>query len=111
MQGRYELSVSNEILMEYNEQIVKRYDLSFADAKLDFMLLLPNVHLIHPFYNWNLIQADEDDNKFVDCAIAANADYLVTHDKHFQVLKQVDFPKVSTVNLNEFQKVLSPENS
>ncbi|MCB9352648.1 MAG: PIN domain-containing protein [Lewinellaceae bacterium] len=30
---------------------------------------------------------DADDNKFLDCAIAAGAEYLVTHDKDFNILK------------------------
>ena len=46
-------------------------------------------------YNWRLITIDPDDNKFIDCAVAANADYLVTNDKHFNVLKEIDFPKVN----------------
>ncbi len=107
MQGAYHLYVSNEILTEYQEQIVKRYDLSFANANLDFLLLLPNVTLIHPYYRWGLIQTDADDNKFVDCAVTANADYVVTHDKHFQVLKDIDFPKVMTIKLDEFERLLS----
>jgi len=48
---------------------------------------------------------DEDDNKFVDCAIAANADYFIAHDKDFNILKQTDFPKINVVNLNEFKAI------
>ena len=110
LRGAYNLHVSNEILTEYQEQLTTRYDLSFVDANLDFLLLLPNVTLVHPFYRWNLIKDDADDNKFVDCAIASNADYIVTHDRHFRILDQVDFPKVETVNLDEFEKRLSSKN-
>lgn len=46
------------------------------------------------------------DNKFVDCAIASNADYLVTNDKHFDILKKVDFPKVNTIKIDKFIKFL-----
>jgi len=42
---------------------------------------------------------DEDDNKFVDCAIAANAGYLITHDKDFNILKQTDFPFAGPKNI------------
>ena len=38
-----------------------------------------------------------NDNKFVDCAIAARADYLVSHDAHFKVLSTVSFPKLSVI--------------
>ena len=88
--------------MEYREVIAKRYSLNHTDATLDFLLLLPNVYLITPYFKWNLIVKDEDDNKFVDCAFAANADYIVTNDKHFQVLKHIDFPKLETLNAEAF---------
>jgi predicted nucleic acid-binding protein len=35
---------------------------------------------------------DQDDEKFADCAIVSNADYLVTNDRHFEVLKTIQFP-------------------
>ena len=53
-----------------------------------------------------MIRLDPDDDKFVDYAIASNADFIVTHDKHFNVLKDIDFPKVQTVNLTQFQQML-----
>jgi predicted nucleic acid-binding protein len=54
-----------------------------------------------PYYKWQLIEADPD-NKFVDVAIAANADFLVTNDRHFEVLKQLAFPRVPVIRLQEF---------
>ena len=50
----------------------------------------------------HLIQADEDDNKFVDCAIVANARYIVTEDHHFDVLKSIPFPSVDVIGIDEF---------
>ena len=47
-----------------------------------------------------------DDNKFVDCAIASNAHYLATNDKHFNILKGIEFPKVQVINVNEFSQIL-----
>jgi len=45
---------------------------------------------------------DPDDNKFVDAAIAAGADFLVTEDRDFKRLRNVDFPEVTVLNLSEF---------
>jgi len=45
--------------------------------------------------------ADPDDNKFVDCAVAGNAKYIVTEDSHYDVLKGLDFPKVDIIKLDE----------
>ena len=70
------------------------------------LLLLPNVAKIDVYYHWQLIKHDPDDDKFVDCAIAGNATYIVTHDKHFNVLKDIGFPKVQIVNLVDFQQII-----
>jgi len=65
---------------------------------------LPNVHYIQVYYNWRLLD-DEDDNKFSDCYIAANAEYLVTNDKDFNKLKSLPFPSLNVVNIQEFEKL------
>jgi len=106
--GDYDLFVTNEMLAEYQEQVAKRYGLSYTEAQLDLLLLLPNVKLVTPFYRWLLIREDTDDNKFVDCAVAANADYIVTNDKHFRVLQDIDFPPVRAITLQEFEMLLNP---
>ena len=55
-----------------------------------------------PYYHFNLISADPDDNKFVDCAIQANAHYIVTNDHHYDVLRHIEFPKVGLIKLMDF---------
>ena len=104
VQEKYELCVTTDILLEYQEIIADRYGLTKTDSKLDFLLFLPNVIPITLHYNWNLLTADPDDNKFVDCAIAGNADFIVTNDKGFQVLDSVEYPTVSVLNYDEFEK-------
>ena len=41
---------------------------------------------------------------FVDCAVASNAKYVVTEDSHFNILKEIDFPKVEIVDLDDIIK-------
>lgn len=57
-------------------------------------------------FNFKLISADPDDNKFIDCAIAANAKYVVTEDSHFEILKHIDFPKVNLISLDDIIKCI-----
>lgn len=97
MQGKYNLCLTNEILLEYEEIICTRYGLAKTNATLEFLLLLPNVEFITPFYKWNLIPYDEDDNKFVDCAIAANVDFIVSNDHHLTNLTPREFPLIIPV--------------
>src|SRR5579875_3079526 len=82
IKDKYELVVSNEILTEYQEQIVIRYGIERTNASLDFLLLLPNVILKNPSYLWQLIENDKDDNKFVDCYVASQSDFIVSNDRH-----------------------------
>jgi predicted nucleic acid-binding protein len=67
---------------------------------------LPNVNLIEPYFNWHLINKDESDNKFVDCAISANATFIVTEDKDFNDVKLVNFPKINIIGINDFIEIL-----
>lgn len=47
---------------------------------------------------------DPDDNKFVDCAISAGADYIVSEDAHFRILETIPFPTVYVIRLDDFLK-------
>jgi len=106
-QGRYSLCCSNEILMEYEELLTRFYSLQFANYVLNFIIYSANNTLfITPYFQWNLIPCDPDDNKFVDCALIAGADFIVTNDRHFNVLKSVNFPPIKIIDLETFKDVL-----
>lgn len=68
---------------------------------MELLNIAPNVEKTEVFYHWNLIEQDPDDNKFVDCAIAGKAHFIVTHDSHFNILHKIPFPKVETLTANE----------
>jgi putative PIN family toxin of toxin-antitoxin system len=105
--GAFDMCLTHDILIEYEEVISQKWNPEIAKNVLRTLLLLPHVHQVITYYHWNLIYDDADDNKFVDCAVSANAHYLVTHDKHFNVLKTIDFPKIEIITLNELEKILN----
>lgn len=86
VEGYIQLFVTNEILTEYEEVISSRLGVTRTEVQIRELLNLPTVFLVDVYFNWYKIDADPDDNKFVDCAIACGADYLVTNDRHFNVL-------------------------
>ena len=107
LQGKFMLCVSNEILNEY-EEIIERY----SSASVARNVISAIVHSPYTLYKeasikFNLIEADPDDNKFVDCAIAANASFIVSQDHHFDVLHAIDFPKVELIGIDEFVSLLT----
>ena len=68
------------------------------------LLTSRNVEKVISYYKWNFIYADPDDNKFVDCFLNANADFIVTNDKHFNILKEIDFPPINEMSINKLLK-------
>ena len=105
-QGKVELAVTTEILLEYTEIIGLRATPAIGENVVQLILNLRNTERIEVKYRFGLISADPDDDKFVDCAIAANAEVIVTNDKHFNELRRIDFPRVTTLTDREFLKLL-----
>lgn len=106
LQGHYKIAVSNEVLLEYEQILTQKYGVQTTQVLLTALHILPNVIHTTPYYHWKLIIHDPDDDKFVDCAIAANAHILVTEDKHFDILKRTPFPVVNLYNIANFAKLI-----
>ena len=108
--GQYILCVSTEILEEYAEVIAQKMSAQIASSVIHLLLESSNVELINPYFSLHLIDADQDDNKFVDCAFAANATFIVSNDKHFDVLKVISFPQLIVLKLKEFLGLLQSDS-
>lgn len=100
--GLYKLCVSNEILSEYQEIIGKKASPAVAQNVVSEIIHSPYTVFVNPQYRFHLVEQDDDDNKFVDCAIVSGADYIVSDDSHFDVLKSIPFPRVDVIRLQEF---------
>ena len=102
----YILCVSTEILLEYEEKLTQIYNAEIAELVIGTLMVLPNVIRTEIFYDMRLIINDVDDDKFVNCAFASNAHFIVTEDRHFKILSIVDFPKINVLKFQEFKQVL-----
>lgn len=109
LNGRFELCITTDILDEYAEKLQEKYNLrpSVAENTLKALENSPDIYRVLKYFSWNLISDDPDDNKFVDCAIAANADFIVTEDRHFKVLKDIPFPRVPVISAADFLEILT----
>jgi putative PIN family toxin of toxin-antitoxin system len=103
--GKYELFITSEVLLEYEEKIDQFYGSKTASLFLDALTASSHVHKIEVFFRFNLL-SDFDDNKFLDCAFAANAHFLVSEDKGFHVLSKLEFPKIQVISLEKFFAML-----
>ena len=104
--GRFLLCVSNEVILEYEEILTAKMGRIIANNIINAILASNNTIFINPQNRYHLIESDPDDNKFVDCAITANAKYIVTEDRHYDVVRfnpKFDF---TAVNIDYFSALL-----
>lgn len=106
LNGDYNLCVSTEIIEEYEEIIAQKMSPHVATLLVELILRSPFTLRFDAHYRWGLIKQAPDDNKFVDCALIANADYIVSDDSHFNVLFEIPFPPIRLLKLKEFARLL-----
>ena len=105
--GTYCLCVSNEILTEYEEILAVYASPEVARNVVNAIACHPKTIYRESYFRFRLLShIDKDDDKFVDCAITAGADYIVTEDSHFDYLKQIPFPQLNVLTLDEFNDLL-----
>lgn len=97
---------TNVLLVSVSQRSSWHWSEEVAQTVIRTLTELSSVHLITTYFRLGLIVNDEDDNKFVDCAFAANADFLVSNDKHFNILNTISFPKINIITLQDFKLVL-----
>lgn len=104
--GHFTLCVTNEIIEEYTEVLTRNINQRVAEAVIFAILTRRNVRRLDPHMHYRLIEADLDDNKFVDCALFANAKFIVTEDHHFKILNDITFPHLDVIGIDAFLSYL-----
>lgn len=104
--GKYLLCISNEVVLEYEEILTRKVGSLVANNIINAILASSNTIFINPQKRYQLIKSDSDDNKFVDCAISANAKYIVSQDHHYDVIRfnpEFDF---TAIDIDAFLAIL-----
>lgn len=101
--GHISIFTSSEIQAEIETKLKTKFGIEereVAQILIDYaMFTLP----IKPLEKISVIDADPDDDKFIECAVAAKAGYIVSGDKHLldlknyrdiQIMKAADFLEI-----------------
>jgi uncharacterized protein len=100
--GEFHLVLSNDILSEYTEVIKRKTNAIVSNNIAEMLLNLDNLNKVEVYFEWKLIEKDPDDNKYVDAAIVGLADFIVSNDQHFKVLKNINFLKLMSLASTNF---------
>lgn len=97
--------VTHEILAEYRIVLARREFKISKGLQLQLLQLIKNrAHLVRPAYELEVAK-DPDDNKFLQCADAARADYLITgNQRHFPAF----WKKTKIITSREFINLVAP---
>jgi putative PIN family toxin of toxin-antitoxin system len=104
--GRISLCVNTEILDEYEEILSQKINSEVATNVVEAIARLHTTTYQEIYVHFGLIHDDEDDNKFADCAVASGAEFIVTNDKHYNILTKTPWPNIKVINVKEFIKLL-----
>lgn len=104
LSGKYQLCVSTDIIVEIEEVYGRWTPQQVVDNILQVIVNRDNTTFVNPSFFWRLISEDKDDNKYVDCAIACNADMIISNDTHFKVLEEIGFPSLTVYTVAEVKK-------
>lgn len=104
--GNISLCVNTEILDEYEEILSQKINPEVANNVVEAIARLHSTVYQEIYVHFGLIYDDEDDNKFADCAIASGAEFIVTNDKHYNVLKRTPWPNINVLNIKDFLNLL-----
>ena len=102
--GELTMCVTTEILYEYQEILARKNGADVADNMIQFFSIHPFVEKVEPFYRFKVIEQDPDDDKFIDCAVAASTDCIVSNDRHFSQPGLQEFPKVRVLTADAFME-------
>jgi uncharacterized protein len=101
---QFVLLVSPAIMREIAE--VLRLDLRWQESEIVAQLKLISrvAEIVVPKINLQVIKADPDDDKFLECAVEGRADLIVSGDRHLTRLKS--FRGIGIVRPIDFQRSL-----
>lgn len=102
----YSLCFTTEVLLEYEEVFLFKWGYDVTENLIGTLLTAKNTQFVTIHFNFNLVSADRDDDKFADLFLAANADFLVSNDSKLLALHKSSYPAFQVITLQEFSALL-----
>lgn len=88
LRGFFMMLTSEAILEEVEHTLQRKFQFPLEDTRTFIEIIALNAHIIEPNFRVSIVIADPTDNKIVECAIAGQADFIISGDKHILTLKK-----------------------
>lgn len=94
-QGVFQLYISASIFEEFKDVIQRdKFKLPKHIIKGIIDDVIHIAKFVTPSIKFDVVRADPDDNKILECAIASNSDYIVSGDHHLLDIKEFNGVKI-----------------
>ncbi len=105
LRGKFALYSSVAILTETAQKLREKF--SWPNDRITrFLKMTAKISMVMKTHPHIHRLSDDPDNRILECALAAKADYIVTGDKHLLSLKE--FQDIKIIRLSEFLENLKP---
>jgi putative PIN family toxin of toxin-antitoxin system len=105
--GRAILCLTQEVLEEYLRVMARLPIAPETQSKLVAILQEKrNIELVTPSRHHAVIREDPEDDKFIDCAVEAKADYIMSGDEH--LLRVKSYRSIPIYSPKEFLQLIKP---
>lgn len=104
LEGHFDVLVSQPIIEEILRVMayprLQKYK-RLRESRLEFVTLLSEQAIwIEPTENLDVVSEDEDDNRYVECAVSGGAQYIISGDPH--LLGVGEFRGIRLISPNDF---------
>lgn len=108
--GEYQFIVSEATVTEF-EDTLRKYPEKFNMSEQEIQTEVTTVQMFAEFVdsdvNLRVVEEDPDDDKFLEAAVTADADYLVSGDSH--LLDLDSFRDIQIVDPRSFSEILASQ--
>ena len=99
-QGRIRSVTSSVLLEEFRRVLEGKMGFSTESAQESLEIVIEHSEVVIPSRRFQVIESDPDDDRVLECAVAGNADWIVTGDHH--LLRLGHFQNIPIVTPREF---------
>lgn len=103
--GDVRLCLSPDIISEFKAVLVRKFKYSAEEAGVFIGRVLAIATLVYPSERLSIVKRVDADNRILECAVAAKADYLITGDKR-DLLPLKEIGKTKVITAREFLEKL-----
>jgi hypothetical protein len=101
--GKIQLFISSAILAEFAGVLLSKFRFSPEMAVAAVVEISSLATLVKPQPKIEIIKEDEADNRILECALTANADFIVSGDRH--LLRMYSYRNIRILGLGEFLRI------